>query len=204
LQFTESFPVNNPNQITDFDNISADDDDDDDDDDMMSESTTLLIDDDDDDDQRNIPVQQQEISSSTSTIVTLNAINMFDLQKENLWILQPALNSVYNSMDSVPTCHLKKSTGSYQMEIDKPYNNAILTPLCKNTCLVPPRDRCLLETLQTSLHFMMIAMKRYSTLNPIEKASLNLNFGYLGNLISKIEEGFRERDTSMYRTSIHE
>jgi len=162
-----------------------------------SDATTMLVDDDnddyDDDDAASVQQQQQqqEISSSTSTIATLNVINMMDIQKEKLWMLQPAWNSVYNCMDSVPTCHFKKSTGSYQMDIDKQYNNALLTPLCQNTCLVPSRDRCLLETVKGSLLHLMIAMKRYPTLKPAEKENLNANFCYLADLIAKMEAGFK-------------
>jgi len=177
LRFLESLPQ--INQIDRFSNITNEYDDDDLTMESSSTSSTILINEE--------TIQQQEISSSTPTIATLNVIN----SSENIWILQQALNSIYSNLISIPSCHFKDTTGAYQMEISKGYDNALLTPLTENTCLVHSRDMCPLKGIQSSLHHLFLAMQNYSTMKPAEKESIVSNFKYLTYLVTTIEAGFR-------------
>lgn len=163
---------------------------------LISEATTMLMDisgddDNDDEEEEEIIVQQQEISSSTPTLATLNVINSMENKMKNVWILQPALNSVYNAMDPVPAYHFKNSTGAYQMNFRREYDNALMTPLVQNICTVPTRDVCSMKTIQTSLFHLMTAMNNYSISEPSEKESLLTNFNYLAQLVTDMERGLK-------------
>lgn len=153
-----------------------------------SEATTILMDIDDDDEPT---VQIEEISSTTSTITTLNAINMMEIRRQNLWILQPAINSVYDNLSDHSSYHYKHSTGDYQMKIQDIYNNALLSPLHDNACFVQARDVCPIRAIQASLYHLLLAMKNYQRLKPSEKEILISNFAYLKELITKMEAGFK-------------
>lgn len=198
FHYMESFPQNIQQQIQLFDNIP-------DEDDFMSETTTVLMDDS-EDDEMDTSIQEEEITSSTPTIATLNAVNTLQNKRMNVWILQPALNSIYNSMNPVPSCHSKQSTGDYQMNFIKEYDNALMTPLVENTCLVQSRDRCALKAIQSSLFHLMISMKNYPLLKPTEKESIISNFNYLAQLVTTMEAGLkaqREWNTVMQSLRHH-
>lgn len=195
LRFMDALPQNNRDQSEQFINIPNEYNDDDLTSESSSAATTILIDDE--------TIQQNEISSSTPTISTLNVINSTENQTKNLWILIPALNSIYSNLISKPTCHFKNTTGAYQMEISKAYDNGLLTPLTENTCHVQSNDMCPMKTIQSSLYHLMLAMKNYSTLKSEEKESLVLNFNYLSYLVTTIEAGFRaQREWNMIIQSL--
>ena len=181
---------------------------------MSSEETTALMDDDnsttlestlldmdmsmDNDDEW---IQHEEITSSTPTITSLNTINSM---QNNAWMLQPALNSIYHSMDPVPACHNKSSTGSYQMSFDKPYDNALMTPLAQNVCMVKRGDICPMMSIQSSLYNLMLAMQHYESRKPAEKETLISNFTYLAQLVSSMENGLRaQREWNTIIQSLH-
>lgn len=191
-EWTERFTISEdaPTRLLQFDNIpeelmSEDD--------LISEdsqATTILMDIDDDDDDV-ASLQQQDISSTTPTISTLNMINLTEIKRRNLWVLQPALNSIYDNLTNESLYHYKRTVGDYQMEIPKIYNNALLTPLSASQCLVQSRHICPMASIQGSLYHIMLAMKNYERLKAEEKDSLIRNFGYLSELIKNMEAGFK-------------
>ena len=112
-RFLSVLPEEVMDRLHQFNNIPEDDDE------IMtenSEATTMLMDFDDnyDEEEDAATVQHHDITSSTSTISTLNAVNMVDIHRRNLWLLQPALNSVYDNLISDSSLHNKQTTGNFK------------------------------------------------------------------------------------------